>query len=480
MTTHPATIGKYKVTRALGKGAMGMVYEGFDPVIERKVAIKTILAEYLDASDLDEAVARFKREAQAGGRLQHPGIVGVYEYGNDADMAFIVMEFVEGWELKRILASGVRYELPEVYEIMKQLLSALDFSHKAGVVHRDIKPANLMVLNGPKVKIMDFGIARLETSSLTQVGTVVGTPTHMSPEQLMGIPADGRADLWSSGVILYELLTGVSPFHAETPAAVMHKVLQADPPKPSEVKPGLPVGFDVVISRALAKKPDDRFQNAREFQATLLLAMHNKPVPTGSTFIRRADPSRTLTAVEAAQVELTRGPMPSATQVARAPALAIEPERLLEIERALSKHMGPLATVLVKRTQRESATLDEFFRTLADNIPDDDEQVEFMKRMAVVKKAAAAAASTGATTAKPAAPAKEAAASSPGQAMPAFNPELLAVAEKRLASYVGPLARILIKDAAGRSGNIKELYNHLAAHIDSDEERRAFLASLPR
>lgn len=168
MADHPQNIGKYRVTRPLGKGAMGMVYEGFDPVIERKVAIKTILGEYLEAAEMQEALARFRREAQAGGRLQHPGIVGVYEYGNDGDMAFIVMEYVEGQELKRVLATGMRYEVIEVFEIMKQLLTALDYSHKQGVVHRDIKPANLMILAGSKLKIMDFGIARLESSS--QIG----------------------------------------------------------------------------------------------------------------------------------------------------------------------------------------------------------------------------------------------------------------------------------------------------------------------
>jgi serine/threonine protein kinase len=256
MADIPQQIGKYRIARALGKGAMGMVYEGFDPVIERRVAIKTILAEHLEGDEMQEASARFKREAQAGGRLQHPAIVGVYEYGDTGDMAFIVMEYVDGKELRRILADGTRFELIEVFEIMKQLLGGLDYSHKQGVVHRDIKPANLMITPGPKVKIMDFGIARLESSSLTQVGTVVGTPTHMSPEQLMGLQADGRADLWSSGVILYELLTGTSPFLAESPATVMHKVLQSDPEPPSLLDSALPKGFDVVIARALAKKAD--------------------------------------------------------------------------------------------------------------------------------------------------------------------------------------------------------------------------------
>jgi eukaryotic-like serine/threonine-protein kinase len=441
---------------------MGMVYEGFDPIIERRVAIKTILAEYLDAADMEDAIARFKREAQAGGRLQHPGIVGVYEYGQDGDMAFIVMEYVDGKELKRMLADGKRLEPIDVFEIMKQLLAALDYSHKQGVVHRDIKPANLMILPGPKVKVMDFGIARLESSSLTQAGTVVGTPTHMSPEQLMGLAADGRADLWSSGVILYELITGVSPFLAETPATVMHNVLQREPAKPSTLNPALPPGFDGVIMRALAKKADERFQTAREFQVALVQALQGKTVSGTASAMHRANPDRTLTHAEAER-HATRG-------AKRAPALSLTPEALAEIERSLSRHVGPLAKVLIKQSQGEAASIEDFFRALADNIPDADEQVAFMKKIAKVKSDA----STGATRAA-AAPAPKAQAT-----RSVFTPEVLAAAEKSLASYVGPLARVLIKEAAGQSGNLKELYTQLAAHIDSDEERRAFLASLPR
>ena len=456
MAEHPQKIGKYTVNRPLGKGAMGMVYEGFDPVIERKVAIKTILGEYLEAAEMQEAVARFKREAQAGGRLQHPGIVAVYEYGGDDAMAYIVMEYVEGDELKRLLTSGRRFELIEVFEIMKQLLGALDYSHKQGVVHRDIKPANLMIVDGPKVKVMDFGIARLESSNLTQVGTVVGTPTHMAPEQLIGQVADGRADLWSAGVILYELLTGVSPFLADTPATVMHKVLQTDPPKPSSVNSALPPGFDGVIARALAKKVDDRFQNAREFQGAMLQALQGKTVsPMGSTAsaMKRPDAQKSQSAMRKPE------------------ALAIPPEALAEIERSLTRHVGPLAAVLVKRSQGESATVEEFFRALAEHVPEGEEQNAFMKKMAAVKKSAAA------TQPAAEAPAEKTIATR-APMRPAFSPDVLTTAERALASYVGPLAKILIKEAAGKSGNLKELYAQLASHIDSEEERRAFLASL--
>ena len=453
MAIIPEAIGKYRITRALGRGAMGMVYEGFDPVIERRVAIKTILAEYLEATEIEDAIARFKREAQAGGRLQHPAIVAVYEYADEKDMAYIVMEYVEGRELKSILNDGPKLGVIDVFEIMKQLLAALDYSHKQGVVHRDIKPANVMILPDNKVKVMDFGIARLESSSLTQVGTVVGTPTHMSPEQLMGLQADGRADLWSCGVILYEMLTGVSPFLAETPAVVMHKVLQTDPQPPSQLVPSLPAGFDSVLARALAKKADERFQTATEFQAAMLQALRFKGgTPPTATAQRRPEPGRAATAVR------------------NAPALALPPDALAEVERSLSRHVGPLAKLLVKRTQGEAATIEDFFKALAESIPDAEEQQAFMKKMATVRPRIDAAADT-----LPQAPR-----AAPAPARTGFTPEVLATAERQLASYVGPLARVLIKQAAGSSGNLKELYAQLASHIDSDEERQAFLSTLPR
>jgi len=364
-------------------------------------------------------------------------------------MAFIVMEYVEGQELKAALAGGRRFEVIEIFEIMKQLLAALDYSHKQGVVHRDIKPANVMIMPGLKVKVMDFGIARLESSSLTRTGTAIGTPTHMSPEQLMGHTADGRSDLWGCGVILYELLTGVSPFLAETPAAVMHKVLQSEPPKPSSVNAALPAAFDSVLARALAKKAPDRFQTAREFQNALVLALQNKTAASTATAMKSQ----------------------ASTAVRKAPAVSIPPEALAEIERSLSRHVGPLAAVLVKRTQAEAATVEDFFKSLAENVPEGEEQKAFMKKMAGVKTSVAAS-----STQRIAAAEAPSATKAPQRAH--FTPEMLATLEKSLASYVGPLARVLIKDAAGKSGNLKELYAQLAAHIDSEEERRAFLASL--
>jgi serine/threonine-protein kinase len=273
MAAGPEAIGRYRVTRALGRGAMGMVYEGLDARAGRRVAIKTLLAAELQASDVDEAVARFRREAEAGQRLTHPNIVAVHDHGEQDGMSFIVMEYADGEDLKQVLARR-RLKRDEAYEVMKQILVALDYSHRHGVVHRDMKPANVMVRPGPRIQVMDFGIARIDSSSLTQVGTVVGTPTHMAPEQLVALPVDSRADLWSCGVILYEMLTGTNPFAAPTPASVMHRVLQLDVPPPSTVDRSVPPAWDAVLRRALERRPGDRFQSAREFHRAMWEAMN--------------------------------------------------------------------------------------------------------------------------------------------------------------------------------------------------------------
>jgi serine/threonine-protein kinase len=273
MAGMPDAIGRYRVTRTLGRGAMGMVYEGVDARAGRRVAIKTLLADELQPSEVDDALARFRREAQAGARLRHPNIVAVHEHGEQGGMSFIVMEYADGEDLKQVLARR-RLTCEEAYEVTKQLLVALDYSHRHGVVHRDVKPANVMVRPGPTIQVMDFGIARIDSSSLTQVGTVVGTPTHMAPEQLVALPVDARADLWACGVILYEMLTGANPFEAPTPAAVMHRVLQADVPPPSRVEPRLGPAWDALMQKALARRPDERFQTARDFHRATWEAMN--------------------------------------------------------------------------------------------------------------------------------------------------------------------------------------------------------------
>ena len=287
-------LGKYLIRRELGKGAMGIVYEGFDPVIERTVAIKTILPSQLKGGEMTDVLARFKREAQAAGRLNHPGIVAVYDYGEvEAEddrtamaspgnagnppvvgqrVAFIAMEFVKGRELKDYFDANERFPLKEVERIMNEMLDALEHAHSMGVTHRDMKPANLILLGNGKVKVADFGIARIETSELTQAGTVMGTPSYMSPEQFMGQTVDGRSDLFSCGVILYQFLTGEKPFTGNT-TTIMYKVLREDPLPPSTLNLALPAAWDEVVKKAIAKNPANRFQTAKEFSAAISAAV---------------------------------------------------------------------------------------------------------------------------------------------------------------------------------------------------------------
>ena len=270
----PQRLGKYEIRRELGRGAMGVVYEGWDPGIQRRVAIKTVRRDQLESSEAAEILQRFQREAQAAGRLAHPNIVGIYDFGEDVGAegvitAYIAMEFVDGRELKSYFDSDERFPLAEVKRLMGELLAALGHAHKHGIVHRDIKPANVILLADGTVKVADFGIARIESSNLTQAGAVLGTPSYMSPEQFMGQTVDGRSDLFSAGVILYQFLTGDKPF-AGTVTTIMHKVLKEDPVPPSELNFQIPRSFDAVLRHALAKRPDERYQSAAEFAEALM------------------------------------------------------------------------------------------------------------------------------------------------------------------------------------------------------------------
>ena len=256
------TLGKYEIKRTLGKGAMGTVYEGWDPIIARRVAIKTVrVPDTQDDPETEEALARFRREAQAAGRLTHPNIVGVFDYGETGDIAYIVMEYVDGPSVKSLVDKQERFAIADTMRIMTDLLNGLQFSHDRGVVHRDIKPANIMLTKDGQAKIADFGIARIESSSMTQAGTVLGTPAYMSPEQFMGQVVDARTDIYSSGVLLYQLLTGERPFEGGM-SAIMHKALNTDPPLPSQITVTCPPAFDGVVRKAMAKRPEDRFQSA--------------------------------------------------------------------------------------------------------------------------------------------------------------------------------------------------------------------------
>jgi eukaryotic-like serine/threonine-protein kinase len=273
-------LGKYELRREVGRGGMGVVYEAYDPTICRRVALKTLCGNVLSGPEADTYIGRLRREAQAAGRLNHPNIVAVYDFGEEPQqpgagagrIAYITMEFVEGRELQQLLAAQERLAVPAIVRIMGQLLDALEYSHKNGVVHRDIKPSNIMLLEDGTVKVTDFGIARIESSTLTRAGAIMGSPSYMSPEQFLGVSTDARSDLYSAGIVLYELLTGEVPFPGSFSTA-MHRVLNETPTPVSALNVHAPKGIDVLLGRALAKKPADRFQSAAEFKQAMVASL---------------------------------------------------------------------------------------------------------------------------------------------------------------------------------------------------------------
>jgi serine/threonine-protein kinase len=264
-------LGRYQVEKELGKGAMGVVYLGKDPKIGRVVAIKTMaLGQEFEADELEDARSRFFREAETAGRLNHPNIVTIYDAGEEHDLCYIAMEFLKGKDLAPQTKAGSLLPLADVIQLAAQVADALDYAHKQHVVHRDIKPANVMYETDTKiVKVTDFGIARITDSSKTKTGMVLGTPSYMSPEQLSGKRVDGRSDLFSLGVMLYQMCVGALPFQGESMAELMFRIANDPYRDPRELNPKLPASIVAVIDRALKKNADERFQTGAEFAEAL-------------------------------------------------------------------------------------------------------------------------------------------------------------------------------------------------------------------
>jgi serine/threonine protein kinase len=273
-------LGRYKINGVLGKGAMGLVYDGLDPNLSRRVAIKTILTRKLDAEAARMVKVRFEREVRAVARLNHPNIVQVYDFGSEGDLAYIVMEHIQGKELKDYFDSSERFTLEKGFKLMIELLDALDFAHEAGIIHRDIKPGNVMVDHAGHAKLTDFGVARVNDpdgpqGEATRVGAQVGTPSYMSPEQVQGGTIDRRSDVFSAGIIFYQFLTWKKPFEG-TQFSLQAKIVQEDPVWPSTIVQ-VPPEFDRVVARALAKEVGDRYQTARKFADALRRILEGKP-----------------------------------------------------------------------------------------------------------------------------------------------------------------------------------------------------------
>ncbi|MCW7539824.1 serine/threonine protein kinase [Aquabacterium sp. A7-Y] len=477
---HPERLGKYPITGVLGEGAMGVVYKAFDPDIKRTVAIKTIRKQLVEDSPHAASIAeRFRNEAQAAGRLLHPGIVGVYEYGEDRERAFIAMEYVEGHSVAHYLGRKIRFPEQDILSIMVQLLTALDHAHEQGVWHRDIKPGNLIITRHGKLKIADFGIARVDAGGLTQLNAIVGTPGYMAPEQYTAEKIDHRVDIWSSGVLLYQLLTGQLPFNG-TAEALMYRIVHEEPVRPSQhVGSSRAEHYDHVVATALAKRPAARYANALAFRDDLLT---HCSAPVSATVseetvimevVRPEGAPGSGGGAAAASVGdggvISVGSLSSLGSGAPSPTTAApthwDPATLSHLETTLAKFVGPMAKVLVRRAARECHDIDTLRQRLAEHLQNERERSTFIGQQL-----------TSASSLRTGAPAPSS--SGGGQQGSALNPDTIERAQRVLASHIGPIAKIVVKKAASQAGSREQFFAALAAQFDDPAVRGQVLAQL--
>jgi eukaryotic-like serine/threonine-protein kinase len=438
-------LGKYRIAEVIGASALATVYKATDPEPERTVALKIHRKEGIDPRITAFAVAKFKNQMLAAERLAHPGIADVYEQGEDESVAYLAMEYLAGRGLRDFLTLRLRLGLNDTMSIMGQLLAALDFAHANGVVHRDVKPANIIMLLSGRLKLADFGIALIDTFDLARAGVAPGAPAYMSPEQHSGQEADRRSDIFSCGVVLYELLTGSKPF--EGPPDTVGEKICREPYRPaSELNPkGSSAALDAVIARALAKQPEERFPTARDFASALDAAFREGS--EGSHQRSAEEPASRTIRTEDGTVVLSA-------------SLKLAVEELRAIETLLTLHVGPMAKLLLKQSARIASDGPALLGMLAKYIPAEGNRKTFIT--AAMEKLAAGT---------------PGAADSPAVRFSRnlIDPAAVEVATKRLARYLGPIAKVIAKKTPGRPSDLRAYYRQLAENIPDVAARVRFL-----
>jgi serine/threonine protein kinase len=448
-------IGRYRIEALLGTGAMGEVYRAHDPVIDRLVAIKVVRPELVAGSGGGQLLERFRREARAAGRRFHPNIVAIWDFGDDNGMPFLVMELVEGSSLDEIIKSSGLLSPVRSVAIITQVLAALGFAHENGIVHRDIKPSNIIILQDDRVKVADFGIARLEASEFTIVGDLLGTPAYMAPEQLAGGPIDHRTDLFAAGVILFEMLSGVKPFRGKSITEIMSLMEERGPEDLRALNPAVPEALQRVIRKAVAFDPTQRYADAATFSQAVADALVVAP-------------------------QEVRDPVPAASDnIAEPVATAgiLPAEVLRQIEHDLATCIGPMASIALKRATRQTTDLLALYELLARQISDPRDRAEFLARGR--QRAADAIGRTRPSS--PSTSMAQPAATQPVSTVPGRrsvgspNPASILAIESDLTRYIGPIARILVRRELQKYESLAKLCLVLATHIPDERERRAFL-----
>ena len=444
MSDLPDKVGKYEIVASLGEGAMGMVYEAFDPDIERRVAIKVLHPDLVRKKNAAEFLQRFKREAQSAARCVHPNIVTVLEYGQDGEMPFIVMEFVEGSSLLDLLRQRRPITLQKSLSIISQLLKALHAAHQLKIVHRDIKSGNVMILkDGGGVKLADFGIARMAGGpELTMTGAVVGTPKFMAPEQMFGLKVDARADLFSVAMVFAELLTYL-PSNSPIPRSSLPEINNLPPNNRIDYSLRYPTALIPVLQQGLAVNPDERYQSAREFVEA----------------IKRVLPQLKST-TPAASTEDATALVEESTQSA-----AATQEELDSMTRLLVEYVGPVAKNIMVAHDAKRAPIDELAHEISQEIPTADEREAFLQRWEQISGTRIDRTRSGETGAG----------TQPGAAIKTFDNALLEKMGEDYAAYMGPMAARLVKHYSTSTGNLQQLVESLASEIPDAEASQKFI-----
>ncbi|MGD2117602.1 MAG: serine/threonine-protein kinase [Chromatiales bacterium] len=447
-TQLPKKLGKYEVRSILGQGAMGVVYQGFDPDIERTVAIKILHPHLIDTTEGDSFRQRFRREAQAAAKCFHPNIVAVFDLGQDSGRDFIVMEYIQGEELKYFLDSGNQFSRNEAALIVTEVLKALASAHAQGVVHRDIKPANIILLDDGSVKVADFGVARLDQSELTLAGNMVGTPSYMCPEGLRGEQVDSRADIYSTGMVLFELLTRRKPHPQELYSQSIEQFIdKVFAEHEGEI---IPIELQQLLRQALASDAGKRFASANDF-ASAINRLIADPDNGGQSAIEQ------LSETVVSQRPLIKPETPTHFEWSQ--------DVLKELEHGLASYVGPLASVLVRRSSTANTTPEALVSSLAEHIADPQEKQQFLSKAKRCIRADSTH-DTATTTA---------AHSTLADTMTAEQLEELS---RKFAFFVGPLARRVVNKYASQYTDMHQLCQQLADQIADEKEREAFLRSV--
>lgn len=461
MSDTPQAIGRYRIDQVLGRGSMGVVYKGYDPEIDRPVAIKLVRIDLLEGEHREDYLARFRREAQVAGRCVHRNIVAMYDFGSHDGNPFFVMEYVDAPSMDQAVGRGVGLGPHGATPIVLQLLDALALAHSLGVVHRDIKPSNLLLTPARQVKVMDFGISHMSTSHLTQVGSVLGTPRYMSPEQFRGDPVDARADLFSAGAVLHELLTGRPAVEGRSFEEVMVRLLH-DGIALAPADAMMPEPMRQVVATAMALRPDDRFPDAEAMAAALSRALADVEPHGGASTAEARTVYRPI--APATSPPLVASPPPvGAPDPAARPAFA-DAEVLGSIERRLAQHIGPLASRLMRDALKEADSVDALCQSLALRIDPAAERDSFLRDVRQQLRAREDSGPGVATRSLFIAPQPS-----------GLSPDATAKVQQDLTHYLGPFASVLVRRAASQASSAEDLRQKLSSYVEDPVEREAFL-----